>query len=104
MRASAKSVSLVDVSHIDLPYIHPLRLALLKSVHDAPGELSSVLRQDWVRSWEGWAEANTQFDSALHADDEHEIAEELVVRFACISMANVHERFISMDTQCRALA
>jgi len=73
------------------------------SVYESPGELSRVLRQDWVSDWEGWAEANRQFDSALRANDENRIAEELVVRFARISMANVYERFISDPDRVRQL-
>ena len=95
VRASASSVSHADVSQDDFPDIHPLLFALLMSVYESPGELSRVLRQDWVSAWEGWAEADGQFASALDAQDEHKIAEEVVVRFARISMANVDERFIS---------
>ena len=40
---------------------------------------------------------------ALCANDENKIAEELVVRFARISMANVSERFISDPDRVRQL-
>ena len=70
VRASTSSVSHADVRHSDVPDIHPLLFALLTSVYESPGELSRVLRQDWVSDWEGWAEANSQFDVALCANDE----------------------------------
>ena len=104
VRASTSRMSHADVSHSDFPDIHPLLFALLMSVYDSPGELSRVLRQDWVSDWEGWAEADRQFDSALRAEHEHKIAEELVVRFARISMANVHERFMSDPDRVRQFA
>ena len=103
VRASTSSVSHADVRHSDFPNIHPLLFALLMSVYESPGELSRVLRQDWVSGWEGWAEANSQFDMALCANDENQIAEELVVRFARISMANVSEIFISDPDRVRQL-
>ena len=58
VRASMSSVSHADVRHADFPDIHPLLFALLMSVYESPGELSRVLRQDWVIDWEGWAETN----------------------------------------------
>ena len=104
VRASTSRMPDADVSHADFPLIPPLLFALLMSVYDSPGELSRVLRQDWVSGWEGWAEADRRFDRALCAEDENKIAEELVVRFARVSMANVHERFISDSDRVRQLA
>ena len=88
-------VGYADVDHRDVTDIHPLVFGLLMSMYPCPGELRRVLAQDWVRMWAGWIESSAMIASASDAQEENQIAEDVVVRSSRISIDNVHERFMS---------
>ena len=69
--------------------------ALLLAVYQTAGELRRILRQEWVRGWDGWDEVVVRCDNASSVEEKHRIAEEFLIRIARISMDNVHERFMS---------
>ena len=78
--------------------------ALLLSVYQSAGELRRILRQEWVRGWDGWDEVVVRCDNASSVEEKHNIAEECLIRIARISMDNVHERFMSdIDMQRQLL-
>ena len=58
-------------------------------------ELRRILRQEWVRGWDGWDEVVVRCDNASSVEEKHNITEECLIRLARISMDNVHERFMS---------
>ena len=86
----------VDVEQSEFEFIKSdLVFALLLSVYQSAGELRIILRQEWVRGWDGWDEVVIRCDSASSVEEQHKIAEECIIIIARISMNNVHERFMS---------
>ena len=53
-----------------------------------------MLQQNWVKEWQGWVDAQILW----HSDDDdmiHNIAEDIAIRFARISMNNVRISYMS---------
>ena len=103
--ANSNSSSDVDVEQSELELIKSdVVFALLLSVYQSAGELRRILRQEWVRGWDGWDEVVIRCDRASSVEEKHTIAEECLIRLARISMDNVHERFMSdIDMQRQLL-
>ena len=73
----------------EFPFVPLLILAILASIILDARRLRRLLHQDWVRSWNGWRNANCLLDDSADDATSETIASDIIQDFSRISLQNV---------------